>query len=209
MKGFPPPEPWYPRGVELEAEMLSWKEKKALPRSLFADRIVDAFCVGQGADFRDDWDRYPDSRVFENGYAIAYRAREYILVSWSGVSLRECTLYYFRGDSDVPEIVAPAIDNSRYEVEDAVLGHGNPKRLAEVLARREEWKRQRRTALHRQETNRLAATLPPKSYFSTPAGRVGQVIGVGAKVVTWRYLDDLPEGAVPMQIAGEPWERVG
>lgn len=187
--------------------MLSWKEARALPRSLFADRIVDAYCVGQGGDFRDDWHRRPDSRVFEQGFAIGYRPRDYILVSWAGVSLRECTLYFFRGDTDVPEIVAPAIDWGGYELEDAVLRHGNPRRLAYVLARREEWERERRTALHRQEVDCFAATLPAKSFFRTPAGRAGQVVGVGKKLVTWRYLDALPEGAVPVPIAGEPWER--
>lgn len=189
--------------------MLNWKEKKALPRAWFNDRITDAFCVGRGGNFRDDWDKWPDSRVCEEGYAIAFRPREYVLVSWQGVSLRELTLYYFRDDTDIPEIVAPAIADAHHQIEDAVLAHGNPERLAYVRAQRAEWARRQQMALKRDGLDSLAATLPAKTFFSTPSGRVGQVVGVGAKIATWRYLDELPPGAEAVALDGEPWSRAG
>ncbi|SDH20326.1 hypothetical protein [Bosea robiniae] len=174
----------------------------------FDDRISMALCVGNGRDFNDRWDIRKDIRVCDQGYAIRYAPKDYILVQWAGVSDDESTLYYLPGDGAI-EVVDPAMKSYGEAVETAMLAHGNPERLAYLRQKRDaeaaaKAARKRYGRSHqRARLDSYEATIPVGSFFRTPSGYIGYMAGRGEERVTWYAVDAVPDGAEVLELPRE------
>ena len=90
-------------------------------------------------------------------------------------------------------------------IHDLALGHKDPAALERELADRAARKRDEWLAPRRDELNVLAATLKPKTYFTCPGGGMGYVVGVGKQRVTWRWVEEIPDGVTPAILDRPPW----
>lgn len=193
--------------------MLSWYESRKLPKLRFNDRVREAWCVGNGGYFSDDWHRRRDARDCEDGQAVHYKPLDYILVRWPGSPNSRSSLLYFHPDGEF-EFIAECIGDGPYEIEDAVLGHGNPEGLERVRVQRAE-QRARDAAKHarwlqrplRADLASFVAGLAPGEVFRTPKGRIGRVAGIGKAWATYRWIDAAPEGVEVIDLLGEADEH--
>lgn len=193
--------------------MLSWYESRKLPKLRFDAPVREAWCVGNGGYFSDNWYRRRDARDCDHGRAVHYAPGDYILVRWTGFPDSRSSLIFFRPGGNF-EYVAECIGDGPYEIEAAVLSHGNPAELERVR----EWRAQQQA----REDERLArraekpvrahlasfvAGLAPSDVFRTPSGRVGRVAGIGKAWATYRWLDAAPEGVEVIDLLGEADEH--
>lgn len=89
-------------------------------------------------------------------------------------------------------------------IPDLALGHKDPAALERELAYRAARKRAEWLAPRRENLDTLVATLQPKTYFTCPRGGKGYVAGVGKKVVTWRWVENIPDGVTPVVLDRPP-----
>ena len=92
----------------------------------------------------------------------------------------------------------------RGELRKLALGHKDPAALAAVEAYQAALEYKAIYGTKRCGVDTVVGKLKPKSYFLGPGGTPGYVIGVGKKVVTWRWLEELPEGVEAVQLADLP-----